>query len=71
MKKLLSIIVLAVGVALTAGCGAARSSVKVTNNASHTSTTVSVSGVQGGNTSVTVSPDVQVNVEFPNQVKGQ
>lgn len=61
MKKLLYFV--ALGTLLTA-CGGAKSVVKVRNNATETSTTISVSGVSGGSTSVTVSPDVDVNVDF-------
>lgn len=47
------------------GCGTSRSSVKVTNNAEGTETTISVSGVAGGSTSVQVTPDVKVDVKMP------
>lgn len=52
---------------LMMGCGTSRSSIKVSNNAEGTETTISVSGVAGGSTSVQVTPDVKVDVKLGNE----
>lgn len=52
---------------LLLGCGTSRSSVVVKNNAEGTETQINVSGVSGGSTEVSVTPDVKVNVNFKNE----
>lgn len=42
-------------------CGASRSTVRVYNRADSTETTISVSNGDGGTTSVTVSPKIQID----------
>lgn len=55
---------MAIVLALLTACGGAKSLVKVQNNSEGTQTTISVSGVNGGSTSVSVTPDVDVTVKL-------
>lgn len=45
----------------TSSCGASKATVRVYNRADSTETTISVSNGDGGSTSVTVSPKIQID----------
>lgn len=45
-------------------CGSARTVARVYNKAESTTTTISVSGNQGGSTSVTVTPSTSIEVDL-------
>lgn len=55
------VITLVVILFFTASCGASRSTVRVMNRAEGTTTTVSMTNGNGGNTTVTVSPEIHVD----------
>lgn len=54
-------IVIVVILFFSTSCGASKSTVRVYNRADSTETTISVSNGDGGSTSVTVSPKIQID----------
>lgn len=58
------IAILCVSSILLFSCGSARTVARVYNKAESTTTTISVSGNQGGSTSVTVTPSTSLQVDL-------
>ncbi len=58
------IAILCISSLLLFSCGSARTVARVYNKAESTTTTISVSGNQGGSTSVTVTPNTTIDVSL-------